>query len=663
MSTYYYQLRFHNEEGQYVPNPITFNKYKLRIWMPSGSPAPEDAYEFDLGFSDTNTGDLLFYRAVKITDYNDVRMSRVSNDAVLKEYTIFTGATYWSLINATYATSSGIYTFSTDPGFTVGTNLTNITLSLYPSSLGIFQPVYTFGVYSSNQLNNLPLGDYTVGIGDLGTASGTLLNDGVVYFNIETSPNAPIQSNTLSKYKVDGRLSSTYTNNPNAQTPSEAYIPSNPTQYYLYVINFSNIDPNNEITTVNIDFSYIFAFFNNSGNIISTVVQNNPCSLQLVYNASAMPADQPPPGNTQFTVVLENPNDPKSTFTFQGTSVAGADSYLVNLTHNGAALFNFFQGGAWAIRSASYNLGGSDLNINTPPNIQVVSNQLQTTLEIIPAAINLEQTYTDFTITSLIGNNPSILPNGRYEIYIGEAGPFTAYIPYSDNVLDWKFDVTIHNSIGITSFEPTNYLLSGRILDSSISNNNYTYNITFTPSPFVTSSFICYHSDTQVCCLVEGVEQFVQIGNILPGTLVKTLSHEYVPVKHIVWRRIYNDPVVSHERGKMYRSEKNALTVTSGHSILVDSLTNDQITETLKIWPSLQLIGKKYKCLAFLHSDFKPYNETGYLAIYHVILESDSPDKQYGILVQGPKENAPVWSESLSLDFFQSNNFMSIVEY
>jgi hypothetical protein len=629
---------------------MTNNIYKLRLHLTSSGVYPSGANAFFINLQNPVTSEIIYFQSNGVTDYENIILYRMNN-GYQKNKTIFTIPGSYAVTNAQYQVGHDFINFNTFPSYNIISNVFNMNSNIYPSTLQLFQPVYTFGVYSSTNIN-LPMGDYTVSIGDLGNLTGTLQNEPVFYLNINSNPNWPIQSNTVSNYLVTGTISSTYMFDSSSQT----YVPSNPLQYYQYNIIFNNL-LNNYITTTNINFEYIFAFFNTSGAILSTTIQNNPYQIQLVFNSDTT---VPPPANTPFSITLQNPSSPIENYELTGFSSQNSDSYLVNLTFNGNNFFNFYQSGNWTVSNGFYDINGVVYSIDLPTGIQILSNQLSTTLEIIPDTINVEVNYKDFTLSSLIVNNPGVLPNGDYEIFIGTFGPFIANVPYSPTNYEWE--INIHNEIGITSLNSENYPLIGKIKNSSISNQNYEYNITFTPYSFITSSFVCYHKSTKVLCLIDNIEKFIPIYEITPGVLVKTMDpyETFVKSKYVVCKTIYNNPNIKNKINKLYVHQNENLILTGGHSLLEDSLDDQQVVETMKIWRCLKKIGNKFMCLACLHTQCKEYEFDGYTEIYHIVLESNGDlKKQYGIYVTG--NNQGLWSESLSEKYFLDNSNMTVL--
>jgi hypothetical protein len=82
------------------------------------------------------------------------------------------------------------------------------------------------------------------------------------------------------------------------------------------------------------------------------------------------------------------------------------------------------------------------------------------------------------------------------------------------------------------------------------------------------------------------------------------------------------------------------LYVTGSHAILYDSLTEweqwkmENLQEKFNIDYSLTLDGKK-KLIAYYDSRFEEVQDKGLFSIYHLVLESKTADRNYGIYANG----------------------------
>lgn len=184
---------------------------------------------------------------------------------------------------------------------------------------------------------------------------------------------------------------------------------------------------------------------------------------------------------------------------------------------------------------------------------------------------------------------------------------------------------------------------------------------------------VCYLKGTKILCLIDNLEQYINIENIIPGTLVKTYKHGYKKLKILGWNKFKNNSkgYGNGDRNgngdgnenlisKLYKlpKEKNSeliedLYVSGQHSILVDELNEQQINLIKTRWARLLKIEDKFLLMAFVSSDFEIINDDNEYELFHVILENDSDDKQqFGIWANG------ILSESMSYHTFVTKKKM-----
>lgn len=168
---------------------------------------------------------------------------------------------------------------------------------------------------------------------------------------------------------------------------------------------------------------------------------------------------------------------------------------------------------------------------------------------------------------------------------------------------------------------------------------DYTYADNYTNN---NNNMICFLKDTNISCLVDGVEKEVPIQNIVPGTLVKTLKSGYIPVDIIGNKNIINpnshvkDYLGNRVKNQLYiLKNENPLILTGCHSLLLDELTPYQ-----KMGMELECDGKtfmtdgKYRLMAFL-SDMEIYDYNGPANIWHFSLEREDITMNYGVYANG----------------------------
>jgi hypothetical protein len=656
MSQLSYYLQLYNSDNAQITSPLTGNAYSFQLSLSPESGDPPGMGTFYLQLQNTSTSQTIYFKSTgNLSSYAQVDIFAVIQGQTRSTYT-FTAAGYYQVIlcQYIYGIQQAVINIDTlNSNYTVSSNYLNISLDISPTALVISQQYNSFVLTNPFSNIDVPPGDVVVSIGELGqvTANNTPASNSVQVF---ASQYWPIVSNTIANYGLSGVISSAYV----FDVQQDAYVLTNPVQYYFYNVNFT--PPT--LPVQNFTFDYIFSYWATTGNLVNVVVQNSSYQLQLVFDETPQSGLFPPPGNTVFTIIIQEPSEPYRQYTLTG-STTDLSSYLVYLTYNNSNYFTFGQSGVYTVPLAFYTIGTETYNINLAQNIYVTSDELSVTLELVPNTIELNKTYRDFTITSLFQNqnNPTILPNGNYEIHIGTYGPFTGYVPYSNNLLDWQWDQNLHNPEGLISTAPNYYLIRGVINNSSIYGQNYKYNITFI-DPYVNSNLVCYHINTKVCCLEKDTEVFIPIQNIKKDTLVKTCDGTYRSVRHLVFKTIHHKKD-NHKYNKLFKIPNYDLVVTGGHSLLLDSLNDYQTKETLKIWKQLKMIGEKFLCLSFLYENATEFDYVGETAIYHIVLDCSESDQdaQYGILVSGRSNSFGIWSESLSLSFLKKYANMNYI--
>ncbi len=152
----------------------------------------------------------------------------------------------------------------------------------------------------------------------------------------------------------------------------------------------------------------------------------------------------------------------------------------------------------------------------------------------------------------------------------------------------------------------------------------------------------CFNKGAKILCLLNNEEVYIPIENIKPGTIVRSYLHGDIPVKLIGSGFMKNDP--SDVNNCMYTNKD--LTVTGGHSILVDKLPNNVIKQTKQQLKRNWKIDNKFMFLAHLNKDFIQHKDNSVYEYFHISLESDTCDKRYGIWANG------VLTESISHNQF-----------
>lgn len=160
----------------------------------------------------------------------------------------------------------------------------------------------------------------------------------------------------------------------------------------------------------------------------------------------------------------------------------------------------------------------------------------------------------------------------------------------------------------------------------------------------------CFNEGTKILCLnKEGDEEYIAIEKLCKGDLVKTYLHGYRRIDIIGKNILPNDP--SKPLSCMFKMEKTDtngliedLIITGGHSILVDTIENEECREKNNTLFNnyVHTIDNKVLLLAAASDHFKPILETSIFVYYHFILENDGDDeKRYGVWANGVLVETP----------------------
>jgi hypothetical protein len=190
----------------------------------------------------------------------------------------------------------------------------------------------------------------------------------------------------------------------------------------------------------------------------------------------------------------------------------------------------------------------------------------------------------------------------------------------------------IFNNIDLTQFQFGSYPIR-------VTGNN-SYNETASINFDVT----CFLEGTEILCLIDNEEKYIKIEDINNDTMIKTYKHGYKKLLYKSHQKVRNNIVCMKKDSLDTNIPFNDLKVTTGHSMLVNNLTDDEITEIEK-WNPVKKIDDKFLILSRVSKYFEEYNTKELNNVYHLILEADDLDTQYGIYANG------VLMESMSKRF------------
>jgi len=210
---------------------------------------------------------------------------------------------------------------------------------------------------------------------------------------------------------------------------------------------------------------------------------------------------------------------------------------------------------------------------------------------------------------------------------------------------DTKYDININIAQGAT-------FTIGAVNDGGLSSPTSdpvivdTTTTTTDTMTYAEPTSICFREGTKILCRVTDKEDtYLPIERITDNTYVKTWQHGYKRVKYVLQSTIDNSPRKTINKLYKMSSENHPsliedLYVTGSHAILYDSLTDKQedrmeaLIDHFNIDYAMVLDGKR-KLIAYYDDNFQEWNETNTFGIYHLVLESKTAHRNYGIYANG----------------------------
>jgi hypothetical protein len=150
-----------------------------------------------------------------------------------------------------------------------------------------------------------------------------------------------------------------------------------------------------------------------------------------------------------------------------------------------------------------------------------------------------------------------------------------------------------------------------------------------------------------VPCFKEGSKiltnkGYIPVEQLRKGELVKTLRNGYLPIVLIGKSKIYNSGDEKRIKNRLYILSPEFhpeltedLILTGCHSLLVDSLLEEQLIEMGGEEKRLYMTDDKLRLFTYLDPLAYPYDEEGSFTIYHLALENENYLGNYGIYANG----------------------------
>jgi len=171
---------------------------------------------------------------------------------------------------------------------------------------------------------------------------------------------------------------------------------------------------------------------------------------------------------------------------------------------------------------------------------------------------------------------------------------------------------------------------------------------------------------SQVPCFKEGTQiltdqGYKSIEHLRKGHLVKTLKNGFLPIEMIGKREMIHPASPDRIKNQLYIYQKNkeifeSLVLTGCHSILVDCLTQDQVTKTMEEFGRIFETDGKLRLMAYLDDKASIYTVPGTYTIYHLALENEHYTGNYGIYANG------LLVESCSKRYLKELSGMELIE-
>ena len=152
----------------------------------------------------------------------------------------------------------------------------------------------------------------------------------------------------------------------------------------------------------------------------------------------------------------------------------------------------------------------------------------------------------------------------------------------------------------------------------------------------------CFKEGTTILCQVEGKDTYIPVEQLKNGTLVKTSLDGYKKVVLVGKGSLQNPGTDERTENRLYKCSpihypelKEDLFITGCHSILVDSLTEKQRQETIQHLGKVFVTDRKYRLMACIDERAEPFPSEGTYTIYHLALEHEDGNMNYGVYANG----------------------------
>jgi hypothetical protein len=198
--------------------------------------------------------------------------------------------------------------------------------------------------------------------------------------------------------------------------------------------------------------------------------------------------------------------------------------------------------------------------------------------------------------------------------------------------------------------EVTTNIPSGSVIKSIAFDTLNRLNIATTSQVYTSNDPFCFNEGTKILCLKKLMDEYISIEKLKIGDFVKTFKHGYRKISKVIKGSFRNNPNRWNMcMYKMAKTDSNGLLedliVTGGHSLLVDSITEEDqskydemgLTEFSK-----ETIDGKRLLLACVSDQFTAMSNRERYTYYHLLLENnDDVEERFGIYANGILTETP----------------------
>jgi hypothetical protein len=172
----------------------------------------------------------------------------------------------------------------------------------------------------------------------------------------------------------------------------------------------------------------------------------------------------------------------------------------------------------------------------------------------------------------------------------------------------------------------------------------------------------CFLEGTTILCQVDGVDKYVAVEHLKPGSIVKTALDGYKPVVLIGKGPMQNSGTSERTENRLYKCSPSKypelthdLFLTGCHSILEFPITEQQKEAAMKHMGKMYVTDNKYRLMACVDERAEPWASTGTYTIWHFALEHRDEKMNYGVYANG------LLVETTSIHFLKHKSNMMLV--